>query len=103
MSFKFIQGTPEGTEPYQMEVEVSLATFTTTSTSVTVRTRLARVEAGFVNLVNDPTIPTDATADFSVPIGAVSNGAITVSRSSQVPISGAVVCVMLIGSKTAVG
>jgi len=103
-NFKLMPSATEGIEPGQLELEVGTATYTTTSTSATFRTRLANVWAGFVTLINDATIATDAGLPaFSIPTGAVSNGAITISRSSQAAISGSSVCVMLIGTKTAVG
>lgn len=86
-----------GVIPNQLTVDVGTVTYTTTSTSATYRTQLDFVVGGFVNLVNDATIPTDASVGFSVPTGAVSSGSITISRSSQAAISGAVACVMLIG------
>lgn len=102
-NFKLMPSVAEGIEPGQLELEVGTATYTTTSTSAAFRTRLANVWAGFVNLVNDATIATDEKSAYSVPLGAVTSGAITISRSSHQAISGAVVCVVLIGTKTAVG
>lgn len=102
MEFKLAPATAEGTEPYQVEMEVGLATYTTTSTSATYRTNLDTVLAGFVNLVNDATIETDVKSAYSVPLGAVTSNAITISRSSHQAISGAVVCVVLFGRKTSV-
>jgi hypothetical protein len=102
-NFKLMPALAEGVDPYQYEIEVGTATFTTTSTSATFRTRLGNVVGGFVNLTGDATIPTDSSVAYNIPLGAVSNGAITVSRSSQAAISGSVVCVLLVGTKTAVG
>lgn len=102
-SFKLMPALAEGAEPYQLEAEIGIATYTTTSTSATLRTRLSTVVAGFVNLIDDATIETDAKSYYSIPRGTVSNGAITVSRSSHQAISGASVCVILVGYKTNVG
>lgn len=102
-AFKLMPAIPEGGDPYQLEAEVGYATYTTTSTSATLRTRLAVVLGGFVNLVDDATIATDEKSMYSIPRGAVSSGAITVSRSSHQAISAATVCVLLVGTKTAVG
>lgn len=102
MEFKLAPATAEGTEPYQIEMEVGLATFTTTVTSATYRTNLDSVIAGFVNLVNDSTIATDEKSFYSVPLGAVSSNAITISRSSHQAISGSTICVVLIGRRSTV-
>lgn len=103
-NFKLMPSVAEGIEPGQLEIEIGTATYTTTSTSATFRTRLSNVWAGFASLINDATIATDAGLPaFSIPTGAVSSGAITVSRSSQSAISGSSICVMLIGTRTTVG
>ena len=102
MEFKLAPATAAGTEPYQLEMEVGLATYTTTSTSATYRTNLDTVVAGFAHLVNDATIETDAKSYYSIPIGAVTSNAILVSRSSHQALSGAVVCVLLIGRRSTI-
>lgn len=94
---KLIPEHQSGVIPNQLVVDVGTATYTTTSTSATYRTNLNFVVGGVVNLINDASIATDEKSMYSVPSGAVSNGAITVSRSSHQAISGASVFVMLIG------
>lgn len=100
--FKLMPSTPEGVDPAQLELEVGTATYTNDGTSVTVRTRLSNIKGGFVTLVNDTTIATDEKAFFSVPTGAVSNGAIVISRSSSQAITDAAICYMLVGTRTTV-
>ena len=100
MIFKLMPATPEGPDPYQLEFEVKTATFTTTATTAALRTNLDSIVAGFVNLVNDATIATDEKSAYSVPLGAVTSNSILISRSSHQAISGATVCVMLVGRRT---
>lgn len=100
MIYKMMPATPEGAEPYQVEAEVGNATFTTTATTAALRTNLDTIVAGFVNLVNDTTIATDEKSYYSVPLGAVTSNSINISRSSHQAISGASVCVLLLGRRT---
>jgi hypothetical protein len=99
-AFKLMPYEGQGVEPGQLHIEVGLATYTTTSTSVAFRTTIANVHGGVVNLVNDATIATDEKSFYSIPIGAVTSNSITISRSSHQAIYGAVISVMIWGTKS---
>lgn len=87
--------------PMQLLFDVGEVTFSTTDSQATYRTELTHVTGGVVNITDTWSFATDGTNvqnDVSVPLGAVSGGSVTLTRSSA-SASGAKYSVILWGRK----
>lgn len=98
--YKLMPGVPQGTDPFELLFEVGTVTYSTTDSEAAYRTQLRHIAGGFVNLTGTTSSATDADAmdQIAVPLGAVTSGSITLTRSSK-STSGGVYSVILIGSK----
>lgn len=98
--YKLVPIEQHGDDAGQLMFEVGKVTFSTTDSQATFRTLLTEIHAGQVNLTDTWSAATDAAANdaVAVPLGAVSSGAITLTRSSKGS-SGAVYSVLLIGRR----
>jgi len=78
--------------------EVGTATFSTTDSQATYRTSLTEIVGGFVNITDtfSPATDSDTMDTVSIPLGAVTSGSITLTRSSKGS-SGATYSVALFG------
>jgi len=71
---------------FQQLFDVGDVTYSTTDSQATYRTSLSFISGGVVNLTGTTSFATDGTNvqnDISIPLGAVSSGAITLTRSSS--------------------
>lgn len=96
---KLNRASTEGTDIGQVLQDIGQVTFSTTDSQATYRTSLTEITAGIVNITDTWSFATDGTNvqnDVSIPLGAVSGGAITLTRSSS-SASGATYSVVLYG------
>jgi len=89
-----------GDNPHQVQVEIGTVTFSTTDSQATFRTTLKHVLSGAAVLTGTTSLATDSTTKdwVSIPLGAVTSGAITITRSSA-GTSGAKYAITLFGDK----
>jgi hypothetical protein len=85
-------------DPFQVIMDVGTVTFSTTDTQATYRTKLLDITGGSVNLTGTHSTATDATDVVAFPLGAVTSGAITLTRGTN-GTSGGVYAVTLFGRK----
>lgn len=85
---------------FQQLVDIGTVTFLTTDSQATLRTNLKFVDGGLANLTGTTSNATDFTGgdELSIPIGAVSSNAITLTRSSGATSAGKYF-VVLFGNK----
>jgi hypothetical protein len=72
-------------DPFQVVIDVGTVTFSTTDSQATYRTKLLDIVGGSVNLTGTTSAATDAASndEVSIPLGAVTSGSITLTRSSK--------------------
>lgn len=89
-----------GENPFQTIVDIGKVTFSTTDSQATYRTKLLNIEAAFATKVGTTSLATDSTTKdwVNIPLGAVSSGSITVTRSSA-GTSAAQYSILLVGNK----
>jgi len=90
----------QGDNPHQIVMDVGTVTFSTTDSQATYRTKLLQVISGSATLTGTTSLATDSTTKdwVSIPVGAVSSGAVTITRSSA-GTSAAKYAIVLIGTK----
>ena len=84
--FKGFDPDVRDSNAFHQLIDVGEVTYSTTDSQATYRTRLTFVKGGIVNLTGTTSFATDGTNvqnDVSIPLGAVSSGAITLTRSSS--------------------
>lgn len=89
-----------GDNPHQLLVDVGTVTFSTTDSQATYRTNLLQIESASACLTGTTSLATDSTTKdwVSIPLGAVTAGAITITRSSA-GTSAAKYAIVLYGTK----
>jgi len=99
-TYKMLDVTPEGVDPFQLVMEPGKATFSTTDSEVAYRTNIAHIVAGLVGITGTVSPATEGTQvdTVAVPLGAVTSNSITLTRSSK-GASGGVYSVVLFGFK----